>query len=184
MKEKNAKRFEIYLYDFGENEGSIQSGVRPVLVIQDDRLNANSPTTIVAAITTAIKKQYLPSHVILGQEYGLDKPSMVMMEQTRVVNQNELRTYIGVVNDTQVQKFLKNAIKKTFGMWNYEPKDQTTIRCLCPQCLEEYRETGAYIIRRLDPFQKAKDGCDRCDRMGWDYVVTNRKTKSSKNSMS
>ena len=122
MKEKTTKRFEIYLYDFGENEGSIQSGVRPVLVIQDDRLNANSPTTIVAAITTAIKKQYLPSHVILGQNYGLDKPSMVMMEQTRVVNQNELRAYIGAVNDTQVQKLLKNAIKKTFGMWNYDGK--------------------------------------------------------------
>ena len=74
MKEKTVKRFEIYLYDFGENEGSIQSGVRSILVIQDDRLNANSPTTIVAAITTANKKHYLPSHVILGQEYGLDKP--------------------------------------------------------------------------------------------------------------
>lgn len=105
---------------------------------------------------------------------------MVMMEQTRVVNQNELSTYIGIVTDTQVQKLLKNAIKKTFGMRNYEPKDKTTIRYLCPQYLEEYKQTGAYIIRRLDPFQKAKDGCDRCERMGWDYVVANRKMKCSK----
>ena len=61
MKETSVKRFEIYNYNFGENPGSIQSGYRPVLVIQDDRMNENSPTTIIAAITTAIKKTYLPS---------------------------------------------------------------------------------------------------------------------------
>ena len=30
------KRGEIYLHDFGSNEGSIQNGVRPVLVVQCD----------------------------------------------------------------------------------------------------------------------------------------------------
>ena len=55
MKETSVKRYDIYLYNFGENKGSIQSGLRPVLVIQDDRMNANSPTTIIAAITTAAK---------------------------------------------------------------------------------------------------------------------------------
>ena len=179
-KEKTVKCFDIYLYDFGEAEGSIQSGLRPVLVVQEDRMNANSPTTIVAAITTAIKKAYLPSHVFLGQEYGLVKPSMVMMEQIRVVNQNELTNYIESITDERIKRLLRNAIKKTFGMWYYEPKDKMAIRCLCPQCLEEYKETGAYMIRRLDPFQKVKDGCDRCDRMGWDYVVTERKFKCSK----
>ena len=50
MKETSVKRYDIYLYNFGENKGSIQSGLRPVLVIQDDRMNANSPTTIVAVL--------------------------------------------------------------------------------------------------------------------------------------
>ena len=59
---RKVKRFEIYLYDFGENAGSIQCGRRPVLILQDDRFNENSPTNIVAALTTAIKKEYLPSH--------------------------------------------------------------------------------------------------------------------------
>ena len=115
MKEQNIKRFDIYLYDFGKNEGSIQTGLRPVLVIQDDRMNANSPTTIVAAITTAIKKTYLPSHVIIGPEYGLDNPSMVMMEQLRVVNQTELTRYVGTVTDERMQRRLANAAKKALG---------------------------------------------------------------------
>lgn len=31
---RKVKRGEIYYYDFGDNEGSIQNGVRPVLVVQ------------------------------------------------------------------------------------------------------------------------------------------------------
>ncbi len=179
MKERNVKRFDIYLYNFGENEGSIQSGLRPVLIIQDDRLNENRPTTIVAAITTATKKLYLPSHVFLGQEYGLEKPSMVMMEQIRVINQADLIQFIGQVSDDRTKRVLANAIKKTMGLWNYEPKDKTTIRCLCPRCLSAYKESGEYIVRRLDPFQKSKDTCDLCHHTGWDYVVATRKFNCS-----
>jgi mRNA interferase MazF len=175
MNETSVKRFEIYRYNFGNNPGSIQSGFRPVLVIQDDRMNKNSPTTIVAAITTATKKTYLPSHVIIGPEYGLDNPSMVMMEQLRVVNQTELTRYVGSVTDERVQRRLANAAKKALGFWVYEPKDKTSIRCLCTKCLDAYKYSGDYWVRRLDPFQKTKEGCEKCNGMGWDYIVTPRK---------
>ena len=42
MENKNiskVKRGEIYLYDFGTNEGSIQNGLRPALVVQCDEGN-------------------------------------------------------------------------------------------------------------------------------------------------
>ena len=167
MKTQTVKRFEIYLYDFGAMPGSIQNGIRPALIIQDNRFNENSPTTIVAAITSVIKKERLPSHIFLGQEFGLSKPSMVMLEQLRTVNQDELREYVGAISDPY--------LTKTLGMWDYAPRDKTAIRCLCPQCAESYRNTRSFIIRRLDPFQKAKDACDRCNRPGWDYVVVDRK---------
>lgn len=63
-KNSKVKRGEIYLYDFGTNEGSIQSGVRPALVVQCDEGNDASTTTVIAAMTSFIKKQYLPSHII------------------------------------------------------------------------------------------------------------------------
>lgn len=175
MKTQTVKRFEIYLYDFGSMPGSVQNGIRPALIIQDNRFNENSPTTIVAAITSVIKKERLPSHIFLGQEFGLSKPSMVMLEQIRTVNQNELGEYIGAITDPYLTKILGRGIKKTLGMWDYAPRDKTAIRCLCPQCAESYRNTRSFIIRRLDPFQKAKDACDRCNRPGWDYVVVDRK---------
>ena len=68
MENKNiskVKRGEIYLYDFGTNEGSIQNGLRPALVVQCDEGNKASCTTVIAAMTTVIKKRYLPSHIIL-----------------------------------------------------------------------------------------------------------------------
>ena len=175
MKTQTVKRFEIYLYDFGAMPGSVQNGIRPALIIQDIRFNENSPTTIVAAITSVIKKERLPSHIFLGQEFGLSKPSMVMLEQLRTVNQDELREYVGAISDPYLTKIIGRGIKKTLGMWDYAPRDKTAIRCLCPQCAESYRNTRSFIIRRLDPFQKAKDACDRCNRPGWDYVVVDRK---------
>ena len=91
MKEKTICRGDLFYYDFGTRTGSVQSGTRPVLVIQADDYNRNAPTIIVAAVTGVIKKRYLPSHILLGQEFGLKKPSMVLLEQLQTVNKDELR---------------------------------------------------------------------------------------------
>ena len=82
MKEKMICRGDLFYYDFGDNSGSVQSGERPVLVVQADDYNQNAPTIIVEAVTSVIKKRYLPSHIILGEEFGLKKPSMVLLEQS------------------------------------------------------------------------------------------------------
>ena len=82
---KKISRGDLFYYDFGEREGSIQSGVRPVLVVQANEFNTNAPTIIVASLTTVLKKRYLPSHIILGKEFGLKKPSMVLLEQIQTI---------------------------------------------------------------------------------------------------
>ena len=153
MKEKMICRGDLFYYDFGDNSGSVQSGERPVLVVQADDYNQNAPTIIVAAVTSVIKKRYLPSHIILGEEFGLKKPSMVLLEQIRTVKREDLREYIGTVDDDKLFRQINATLKKTFGLWVYKPD---------------------YIVRRLDPFAKRKDRCDKCDGDGWDYVVTDR----------
>lgn len=52
---KKISRGDLFYYDFGEREGSIQSGVRPVLVVQANEFNTNAPTIIVASLTTVLK---------------------------------------------------------------------------------------------------------------------------------
>ena len=174
MKEKMIGRGDLFYYDFGDNSGSVQSGERPVLVVQADDYNQNAPTIIVAAVTSVIKKRYLPSHIILGEEFGLKKPSMVLLEQIRTVNREDLREYIGTVDDDKLFRQINATLKKTFGLWVYKPEGKENIRCLCPKCLNDYIHNPDYIVRRLDPFAKRKDRCDKCDGDGWDYVVTDR----------
>ena len=117
--ERIIRRGEIYYYNFGENPGSIQCGLRPVLVLQADNFNRHSPTVIVAAITSVNKKRYLPSHIDLGENFGLTKPSMVLLEQIRTINQSELLDYIGAVDDEHIWKQINIGMKKTFGLWIY-----------------------------------------------------------------
>lgn len=156
MKEKMICRGDLFYYDFGDNSGSVQSGERPVLVVQADDYNQNAPTIIVAAVTSVIKKRYLPSHIILGEEFGLKKPSMVLLEQIRTVNREDLREYIGTVDDDKLFRQINATLKKTFGLWVYKPEGKENIRCLCPKCLNDYIHNPDYIVRRLDPFAKRK----------------------------
>lgn len=171
MKETEIRRGDIFSYDFGTRIGSIQSGVRPVLVIQADNFNANAPTVIVASITSVIKKRYLPSHIILGEDFGLTKPSMVLLEQIQTVNKNDLTEYIGFVDDERLWRQINAALKKTFGLWLYNTDRIGDIRCLCPKCLNDYFRNPNYVARRLDPFQKSKGTCDKCNDRGWDYII-------------
>ena len=171
---RKVKRGEIYYYDFGINEGSIQNGCRPVLIVQCEDGNSASTTTIVAAITTAIKKRYLPSHVILGARFGLREPSMVMLEQIRTVSQADLDRKIGFVDDPQTQKNIDNALKKALGLWYIKPKDEKNVRCLCPQHLKEYMLNKDYVVRRYDFLNKTKQRCDKCDALGYEYTVSEK----------
>ena len=47
---------DVYYCDFGDNDGSEQSGERPSLIISNDLGNVNSDTIIVLPITSKKKK--------------------------------------------------------------------------------------------------------------------------------
>ena len=69
---------------------------------------------------------------------------------------------------------VKYIAKKTFGLWIYKEEKKENIRCLCSKCLKDYIHNPDYIVRRLDPFAKVKDHCDKCNQSGWDYVIAER----------
>lgn len=168
------KRGDIFYYDFGNRTGSIQYGLRPVLVIQASDFNQSAPTIIVAAITSVNKKQYLPSHIILGENFGLVKPSMVLLEQLQTVNKADLKERIGCMDDETIWREINYALKRTFGLAKHKVRT-ADIRCLCPKCLADYFNNPAYIVRRIDPLRGVKDRCDKCNGMGYDYMILDRK---------
>jgi mRNA interferase MazF len=175
MEQSQVRRGGIYLCNFGSRPGSIQSGRRPVLVLQADDFNRRSSTTVVAALTTAVKKQFLPSHIVLGPECGLDKPSMVLLEQMTTISQSELGKQIGSVADEEVLTRIARGLKKTFGMWIYRAAGRSDVRCLCPKCLKDYMADPDIIVRRLQPLDQEKGKCDKCDGYGYDYVIVQKR---------
>lgn len=63
-----------------------------MLILQNDKGNQYSTTTIVAAITSSKKKKPLPTHVSLTAD-GLEKRSIVLLEQLRTVDIQRLGRY-------------------------------------------------------------------------------------------
>ena len=87
---KQVKRGEIYYADLSPVVGSEQGGVRPVLVLQNDKGNCYSPTTIVAAVTSKTEKTQFPTHVKISAD-GLKVPSIVLLEQLRTIDKRRLK---------------------------------------------------------------------------------------------
>lgn len=99
------KRGDLYYADLSPVIGSEQGGVRPVLIVQNDVGNKYSPTVIVSAITSQINKAKLPTHVeISSNEYGLNKDSVILLEQIRTIDKKRLREKIGFLDEDMMMK--------------------------------------------------------------------------------
>ena len=145
MKEKEFKNVrwgDIYYCDLGVTNGSVQSGMRPVLVVQTNRLNESSPTVVVAAITAVKKKTAMNTHIELNTDCGLKEPSMVMLEQLRTVDKaTELDNFVGRITDADKISEIKRGLKFAVGI-------------------------------PVDPFQADKEMCDKCQvGYGYDYMI-------------
>lgn len=109
------KRGDLYFADLSPVVGSEQGGIRPVLIIQNDVGNKYSPTVIIAAITSQINKAKLPTHIELSAEkYGLNKDSVVLLEQIRTLDKRRLKDKIGTV-DKEKMRNIDNALLISIG---------------------------------------------------------------------
>lgn len=110
------RRGEIYLANLNPVIGSEQGGTRPVLVIQNDVGNRYSPTTIVAAITSRIRKAKLPTHVeISGARYHLDRDSVILLEQIRTIDKLRLKERVAELDEESMAK-VNEALSISLGL--------------------------------------------------------------------
>ena len=111
MASLNVKRGDIFYADLSPVVGSEQGGIRPVIIIQNDIGNRYSPTVIVAAITSQINKAKLPTHVeISSEEYGLNRDSVVLLEQIRTLDKKRLKEKIGHMTEDEMKKVNKSLL--------------------------------------------------------------------------
>lgn len=112
---KQVRKGELYFAELSGTVGSEQDGVRPVLIIQNDVGNRNSPTTIIAPLTSKHGKAVLPTHITLEKKYGLSEKSLVLLEQIRTIDKCRLLNYIGTI-DTKVMEQVDDCIRISFGI--------------------------------------------------------------------
>ena len=111
------KRGDMFYADLSPVVGSVQGGIRPVLIIQNDLGNKYSPTVIAAAITSQTGKAKLPTHIEIGSENnGLKSDSIILTEQIRTIDKSRLREKIGHIDDENVMNELNNALGVSFGL--------------------------------------------------------------------
>lgn len=109
------KRGEIYYADLSPVVGSEQGGLRPILIVQNDVGNKYSPTVIVAAITSQLTKAKLPTHIEVGQNYGLQKDSVILLEQIRTLDKQRLQEKIGELDSFKMAQ-VNNALTISLGI--------------------------------------------------------------------
>lgn len=95
--EKNIRRGDVFVAAFNGTIGSVQSGLRPVVVIQNNIGNMFSPTVIVATITSKTeKKRGLPTHIVVNAD-GLMQESIVQLEQITTIDKKQVLDFIGTM---------------------------------------------------------------------------------------
>lgn len=183
------QRGEIYFCDFVRTGGSVQDGLRPALIIQNNIGNKYSTTLIVAPITTIIKKLNQPTHVFLGKRFGLPEDSMLMLEQISTVDKKEhIREYIGLIDDSEIMKKIDKTIMLSLGIKVNRKKLESDLLeslqhnredvlcvCLCHRCKQLFGDNG-YDVGQVMYAERIKDTCDWCGiNKGFDYVIKSKK---------
>lgn len=108
------KRGEVWMVNFSPGRGSEQKGNRPALIIQNDVGNQYASTTIVAAITTTIKK-YPVTVLIPEGKGGLKENSMVNLAQLLTVDKGRLTKKLGYLGEERMLE-VDEAIRISLGI--------------------------------------------------------------------
>lgn len=101
---------DIFWANLGEDMdgGSLQSGMRPVLIVSNDKANQYSPVINIVPITSRLLKNNLPTHVLIDG-CGLQR-SIILVEQITSINKTRLKGYVGTIKKTDIEKSVKHAI--------------------------------------------------------------------------
>jgi mRNA interferase MazF len=109
------RRGEVWLVNFDPTVGAEIHKTRPALVIQNDVGNRVSPVTIVAAITSMLKRPY-PFQVFLPVGVaGLNTDSVVTLNHIRSIDRQRLIHRLGSVSN-ETMKAVDQAILVSLGI--------------------------------------------------------------------
>lgn len=118
---KEIKRGAIVYVDLGMHpNSSIQSGVRPCVVVSNDKNNRSSKVLSVCPCTTKKSKKYIPTHIEIktNQVRGrFEKDSVVLVEQITPVDRRKVISVMGYIStETNIMELIDEALLKQLGI--------------------------------------------------------------------
>ena len=111
------RRGEIWDVNWSPGRGAEQQGIRPALIIQNDRGNTSStyPLTIVASMSRTERE--LPLHVRIApnEENGLTDYTDVKCEQVMTIEKSRLLRRRGAITSEELTR-VDNALKLSLNL--------------------------------------------------------------------
>ena len=95
------RQYDIWLADLNPRFGTEPGKFRPVVVVQTDLLNAEHPSTLICPITTRVHSEASLLRVKLRSSQ-LSRPSAVLVDQVRAIDNRRLRSRVGELTPEQV----------------------------------------------------------------------------------
>lgn len=111
---KNIKQGAIFLANLNPVRGHEQSGYRPVIILQNNILNKNLNTVIIAPLTTNLKaKGYLTTFFLDKKVSKLAYDSIALLFQIRAIDKIRLKKYVSALS-LQIFRELKRQMYLVF----------------------------------------------------------------------
>ena len=105
------------MVDLPMGNSSVQGGIRPAVVISNDKGNKFSPVLIVVPLTSRVKK-YMPTHHTIEPSVGngVSKTSIVLAEQIITVGKDMVRNVIGSLEEMDVN-FINRKVMTSLALF-------------------------------------------------------------------
>ena len=123
------KRLDIIWVDFGNQrlKGSIQSGLRPAVVVSNNVGNRHSGILEVATILdgadeylrviplTSKEKRSMPTHLWI-EGFGLKGRSLILGEQITTISKMQVKNIVGRITDDEIADKINKIIQISLGL--------------------------------------------------------------------
>lgn len=109
------KRGEVFIADLNPGFGGEMHKKRPVLVISNNSLNQTLSTVIVIPFSSIIPGFIGPDVVKIKEKIGLDKDSVLIVNQIRSIDQIRLIRSVGILPQDKIEE-VEEALQITLGM--------------------------------------------------------------------
>lgn len=123
------RRGSAYWVRFDGDVGSEQHGMRPALVIQNDKGNRYSPTTIVVPLTTQKKSSQPTHHEFVHEEMGAQT---ACTEQVRTIDKSRIARFAFDISESDmhsIDQCMNVAVSRLGAEWSPRIRRGSIYRC-------------------------------------------------------